>query len=109
MFSWDKNKTSSNEESEQGPLLNVPSNYEESEQMPLKDIPLVISLGDNTYLLAAAILFAPPSSVAGLGHYSAAVRINKNFEVYDDLRPRPFEIDNTTPVCIHSILYVLVT
>lgn len=96
----------SNEDIGQGSVMNDPQSYEKSEQKPLKDIPVIITLDGRSYLLAAAILFAPPSNATGLGHYIAAVRINDKFEVYDDLRPNTFTIGNDLPVCIHCLLYV---
>lgn len=95
-----------NEDTGQDSLMDKAQSYEKSDQKPLKDIPLIITLDGTSYLLAAAILFAPPSNVTGLGHYTAAVRINDKYEVFDDLRPNTFTIPNNVPVCIHSLLYV---
>lgn len=81
--------------------------FEKCEQRRLADIPVVISIGNQTYALAAVVLFSPLGNVAGLGHFTAAVRINNQFEVYDDLREKPYGISKTTEVCVHSLLYVL--
>lgn len=102
MLSWTFDEEDNGEES----FMNNPKSYEKSVQKPLKDIPLIITLDGRSYLLAAAILFAPPSNATGLGHYTTAVRINDKFEVYDDLRPNTFTVDNDLPVCIHCLLYV---
>lgn len=103
MFSYVESQTSS---IQQASLMNVPQSYEKSDQKPLKDIPLTITLNGASYLLAALILFAPPSTVTGLGHYTAAVRVNDRFEIFDDLRTNTYTIDNNLSVCIHSLLYV---
>lgn len=86
--------------------MNIPQSYEKSDQKPLKDIPLIITLDGRSYLLAAVILFAPPSNVTGLGHFTTAVRINDKFEIFDDLRTNTYTVDNKLIVCIHSMLYV---
>lgn len=86
--------------------MDMPANYERSVNKPLADIPVVLSLENHRYTLAAVIIFSPPGNHAGIGHYTSAVRINNKFEVYDDLRPRTYEIDNTMEVCVHSLLYV---
>lgn len=91
MFSWNENNTSS---------------FEESAQRPLMDIPVVFTLADKRYSLAATILFAPPVNETGLGHYSAAVRFDNKFEVFDDLKAKTYKLNSTTPVCVHSLLYV---
>lgn len=109
MFSYDKDRISSVAQSdEQRSLMNIPQGYENSDQKPLKNIPLIIELDGSSYLLAAAILFAPPRNVTALGHYNAAVRVNETFEIFDDLRPTTYTIDSKTEVCIHSLIYVRV-
>lgn len=81
------------------------ANYESIASSSLCDIPVVISLDDNSFTLAAVILFSPPS--AGLGHFTAAIRINDKFEVFDDLRQSTYTIDNKLTVCVHSLLYTM--
>lgn len=51
-------------------------------------------------------LLVPPENERGLGHYSTAVRINNVFEVFDDLKPKTYQIDKKEQVCVHSLLYV---
>lgn len=106
MISFVDFRTIPNEDIEEEPLLNVARSYEKSDLKPLKDIPLTITLNGRLYLLAAVIIFTPPLNVTGLGHYTTAVRFNDQFEIFDDLRANTHKIDNSTTVCIHSLLYV---
>lgn len=71
------------------------------------DVPVSISLDNKAYSLATAIIFTPPGNEKGIGHYTAAVRFNNNFEVFDDLKPKTYKLNDTTPVCMQSLLYVL--
>lgn len=82
------------------------SDYEETQLWALEDIPIVFLLQNKSYVLAAIIMFAPPANERGLGHYSAAVRINNVFEVYDDLRPKTYQINKKVKVCVHTLIYV---
>lgn len=108
----DEKEASGSEGSERGskesqtPQTQIQLNYEETTQWPLKEIPLMISLDDKVYTLASVILFEPPRNANGIGHYTAAVRQNNKFEVFDDLRTSTYTIDNKTEACIHSLLYV---
>lgn len=72
----------------------------------LKEVPLSISLKGKIYQAAAAILFQPPEE-AGACHYTAAVRFNKSWKVYDDLRPVEYGVRDDIQVIIHTILYVI--
>ncbi|XP_031621910.1 uncharacterized protein LOC116339960 [Contarinia nasturtii] len=78
-------------------------------QHNLDKIPLSITLGGKLYQLSAAILFDPPSVLEKdiIGHYSAAIRFNKTWELFDDLRENTFSMSGDTEVTIHSALYTI--
>lgn len=69
-------------------------------------MPLSITLESKSYQLSAAMLFKPPE-VAGIGHYTAAIRFNKTWEIFDDLRENIYSISADIPVTIHSVLYTV--
>lgn len=82
------------------------SDFERVVDRTLDQLPICISLNDTNYQLAAAILFEPPETV-GIGHYTAAVKFNNSWEVFDDLRPTTFSLPSSTLVNVHSILYII--
>lgn len=71
----------------------------------LKQIPTSIQLGGN-YALAASILFTPPVIPNDIGHYTAAIRFNSNWEVFDDLRNSTYTISDSTDICVHCLVYI---
>lgn len=80
--------------------------YQTSKLYRLKDLPLVLTLEKNNYALIAVIMFSPAECVGGMGHFVAAIRLNEKFEVFDDLRDKPYEISNNVDVYIHALLYL---
>lgn len=82
------------------------TDFETIVQHKLSQLPLTIAINSKNYQLSAAILFQPPTT-PGIGHYTAVVKFNKKWTVYDDLRGTVIDIPSELPVVLHSILYTV--
>lgn len=73
-------------------------------QHNLEQVPLSVTLYGKVYQLSGAILFEPTD---GNGKYTAVVRFNRTWELYDDHRKTTYGIAGNIPVTLHTILYTL--
>lgn len=80
--------------------------FEETAVFKIKDVPLVINVSKNKYVLFGLIMFKPPFLECDIGHYTAAIRINNKWEVFDDMRSQSYCISSNTSAVIHCILYI---
>lgn len=80
--------------------------FEESSVFKIKDVPLVINISSRKYVLFGLIVFHSPLSENDIGHYSAAIRLNNRWEMYDGLRSKPFSVSAGQEAVIHCIFYV---
>lgn len=85
------------------------ANYEPTPQHSLNEIPPAITLNNKQYLLSSVIIFEPPHSHLGVGHFSTAIRLNERWEVFDDLRSNPYFVSSTQKLVVHSIMYLCST
>lgn len=84
-------------------------NYELTPQHSLNEIPPTITLNNKQYLISSVILFEPPYSHLGVGHFSTAIRLNERWEVFDDLRSNTYFVSSTQKLVVHSIMYLCST
>lgn len=82
--------------------------YEESAVFKIKDVPLVLNIFNQKYVLFGLAVFKPPLLQGDVGHYTSAIRINNKWEMYDDLRSRPFTVSSKEKVVIHVMFYIKV-
>lgn len=61
---------------------------------------------NRTYVVSSAVLFSPPVVENEIGHYVCAVRFNKSWEVYDDLRNGTYSLRTIDKVHIHALHYI---
>lgn len=80
------------------------ADYEDEREFELHQVPLTLELGGKQYQLSAAIVYEPARG-GGLGHYKAAVRCKKTWEIFDDTRTAAYSIDDTIELTIQCILY----
>lgn len=74
----------------------------------IKDVPLVLNLFTLKYVLFGLVIFKPPLLECDTGHYTSAIRINNKWEMYDDLRSKPFTVPANENAVIHCIFYIKV-
>lgn len=84
------------------------SYYETITFTALRRVPLDVIINGTQYLLVGAVLFQPPhdTTVDSIGHYTAAIKVNQGFMVYDDMRTKTYHLKSTEEVVIHALLYV---
>lgn len=82
------------------------SMFEESAVFKIKDVPLVLSIFDQKYVLFGLVLFKPPIFDSDIGHYTCAIRLNNKFEMYDDMRAKPFSVSANENAVIHCLFYI---
>lgn len=67
---------------------------------------MIIELNGDNFMLQGVIIFKPPIIDDDLGHYMCAVRINNNWELYDDMDSQPRLKKKRDKVCIHAVFYI---
>lgn len=79
----------------------------ESELSPkhkLVDIPIAIF--NDQYILLAAFLYGPGTIDEDIGHYTVAIKLNENWQLFDDCESKPKEINNQHSAIISALFYV---
>ncbi|KAJ6648081.1 Cationic amino acid transporter 2, partial [Pseudolycoriella hygida] len=82
------------------------SMFEQSAVFKMNDVPMVLDISNIEYVLFGIIIFNQPFLESNTGHYSAAIRLNNRWEVYDDLRPKPYELPGNNRAVIHCVFYL---
>lgn len=59
-----------------------------------------------TYVLSAAFLYSFGVSEKDIGHYTAAIKVNNKWEIYDDLKSKAMEVTNQKCYIIHALLFL---
>lgn len=80
--------------------------FEESAVFKIKDVPVVIQVFSAWYFLVGLVLFNPPIFETDIGHYTAAIRLNNKWEIYDDMRSKPHPISANENAVIHCLFYI---
>lgn len=57
-------------------------------------------------MLFGLIMFKPPFLQRDIGHYTAAIRINNKWEVFDDMRSQSYSTSPNQSAVIHCIFYI---
>lgn len=71
-------------------------------------VPEVIKLLDKVFVIAGAILYCPPVVENDIGHNVCAIKINNQWETYDDKDSKsPKNISSKTNVVIQILMYVI--
>ena len=65
-----------------------------------------MNIAGKKFVLFGAILFTPPLIPEDLGHYTAAIKLNQRWEVYDDIRNGTYEISNEETVYFSVLFYL---
>lgn len=79
------------------------TDYEPAIKHKLSEIPIAIM--NDSYVLSAAVLFSYGVSDSDIRHYTAAIKINDKWEIYDDMKQKTEEVSNKE-VIVHAILYL---
>lgn len=61
---------------------------------------------NDRYILLAAFLYSPGVSGADIGHYTAAIKVNDKWEIFDDLKQKSEEVSPNKAVMIHALFYL---
>lgn len=91
------------------PIPSIEAANEDNETIityKLSQLKLRLKLCGKRYLLFGVILFQPPQLKETIGHYVAAVKVNKEFIVFDDLRKAPYRLEQNEDVNIHLMFYI---
>lgn len=72
-----------------------------------RDLPIKLEFGTKVYALFGVILFHSPLIQGDSGHYVAAVKLNKTWQVFDDLKSKTYNIKKTEKVVVHFLFYIL--
>lgn len=81
--------------------------FETDMQWKLVDIPETITIENQHFVIAGAIVFIPPLS-GDIGHYVCACKVNNQWEVYDDQDSKsPKRKSARSNVTIHALMYVI--
>ncbi|KAJ6626442.1 hypothetical protein Bhyg_17974, partial [Pseudolycoriella hygida] len=67
---------------------------------------MVLHISNIEYVPFGIIIFNPSFLESDTGHYSAAIQLNNRWEVYDDLRPKPYELPGNNRAVIHCVCYL---
>lgn len=65
-----------------------------------------ISIWNDTYILAAAILSYPGVWDKDVRHFTAAIKLNQNWEIYDDIKQKPEEVSSRKSFAIRALFYL---
>lgn len=73
----------------------------------MKDIPEVITILEKKYVIVGIIAFVPPIIDDDISHYVSMIKINNQWERYDDNdRKSPKIVSTKTNVIIHTLMYI---
>lgn len=81
------------------------SMFEESAVFKIKDVPLVLSIFDQKTFYSGWFVQASYFD-SDIGHYTCAIRLNNKFEMYDDMRAKPFSVSANENAVIHCLFYI---
>lgn len=76
--------------------------------MKLKDVPEVTSFLNKVFVINGAILYYPPVVDSDIGHNVCAIKVNNEWEVYDDNDSKsPNRISSKADVIAQILMYVI--
>lgn len=82
------------------------TNYEPNIQYKFSEIPVSIAVSNKKFVLFGAFLFTPSPVPGDIGHYTAAIKINDQWEIYDDMSTKAAHWNKDKHVIIHTIFYI---
>lgn len=80
------------------------SDFEHQVLYKLGDIP--VSILDHRFTLVAAFLYSHGSFDSDIGHYTAAIKLNEKWEIFDDCASKTKEVSNNHKAVVHALMYV---